>query len=86
MKEKEKAKENKHLVAVDKAISDVTAKICSEMFVDTLEEARKLMASMPNEHHVLELRDERGELEFLNKRRAQLVEKAKAEAEMVKNG
>lgn len=76
-------KPNKHLAAVDKAISDVTTKICDEMFVDTLPEARALMASMPNEHHVLELRDERGELEFLNKRRQQIVAKLKAAGEEV---
>lgn len=67
-----------HVANCEKAIAEVTAKICAEMFVDTIEEARKLMAASPQEHHVLELRDERGELEFLNKRLAQL--KAKSDA------
>ncbi len=61
-----------HLANCEKAIAEVTAKICSEMYVDTLAEARKLMDAMRMEHHVLELADERGELEFLLKRRTQL--------------
>ncbi len=69
----EPPKPSKHILAVDKAIADISANICDAMFVDTIEEARKLMAAMPNEHHVMQLRDERGELEFLLRRRASLL-------------
>lgn len=63
---------SKHLLACESQIDKVTLAICDAMFVDTLPEARKLMDEQRNDLHVQNLRDVRGELEYLLKRKKQL--------------
>ncbi len=66
---------NKHLRAVDERIAVVSAEICKQMYVDTIEEALALASTSHVRHdaHVATLNDERAELTFLKLRRAQLA-------------
>ncbi len=66
------AKKPTHKDRLEMAISELTADICAAMYVDTLPEARKLLAAMSNDAHVIGLRAVRSELEFLLTRKAQL--------------
>lgn len=54
------------------SVAAVERRVLDSLFVDTWKEAAKLMDELRNELHVRNLRDTRGELEFLQKREAQL--------------
>lgn len=69
-----------HLNRIDAAIADLKQKVCDSMYVDSIEEAVKLMGDLRNEPHVQLLRPSRQELEFLTKRREALQATLDAEA------
>lgn len=66
------------LAAIHIAAEKMTKTVCDSLFVDTIEEAAKVMDIHRNEQHVKELRDERWELEFIKKRYAEIEAELKA--------
>ena len=62
-----------HIERIDAAIYSTTKTLLENLYVDDLQDAYKVMDRLRGEEHVRELRDERHELEFYVKRRAELV-------------
>ncbi len=62
----------RHLKGVEERIKTLSTELCAAVYVDSIEEARFLFDLMRNDAHVLELRDERNELEFLLRRQKDL--------------
>jgi len=69
------SKLQKQLDAIEARLGVVTKAICEQMYADTLAEALAVADKTRNEAHVMEIRDERAELAFLNIRKTTLTQR-----------
>lgn len=68
------------LKAASLARESMAKKVCDSLYVDTIEEAYKVMDRHRNAEHVKELRDERAELEFIALRHIEIQAEIDADA------